>query len=133
MFPVHQEPPVLEVVVIASFPGTGHHCKEPRSILFAPFLKVFVCIGKISLSLLWAATLGLSSYERYFRLLIILVALCWTLSTISTSLLYWRPRTGVRTVAPPVLSRGEPCSLTCNYFQSTLSAHSVFIISIVTQ
>ena len=39
---------------IASGPVTGHHWKEPGSILFAPSLEIFIYIGKIPLCLLFS-------------------------------------------------------------------------------
>jgi len=42
VFPnVQREPPVFWFVPIASGPDTGHHWKEPGSILYAPLLQVF--------------------------------------------------------------------------------------------
>jgi len=38
---------VFQFMPTASGPVTGHHKKEPESVLFAPFLKVFIYIKKI--------------------------------------------------------------------------------------
>lgn len=54
VFPDFQrESPMFQYVSIASFPLTGHHWKEPNTLLFAPSLWVFADIGKIPLSLLF--------------------------------------------------------------------------------
>ena len=48
VFPdIQMEPPVFQFVPTAPGPVTGHHCKEPSSILFAPSLQVLICIDKI--------------------------------------------------------------------------------------
>ena len=51
---VLREPPVFQSVPAASGPVTGHHWKEPGSVLFAPSLQVFMYIDKISLSRLFS-------------------------------------------------------------------------------
>ena len=67
VFPdVQREPPLFQCVPGASGPVTGHHWKEPGSILFAPFLQVFISIEKTPLSLLFSrlnspSSLSLSS------------------------------------------------------------------------
>jgi len=48
VFPdVQRQPPVFQLVPIASGPGTRHHWKEPGSVLFALSLQVFIYIDKI--------------------------------------------------------------------------------------
>jgi len=55
MFPdVQREPPVFQLVLIASGPVPGHHREEPGSALFAPSLQVFMYIDEIALSLLFS-------------------------------------------------------------------------------
>ena len=47
VFPdVQREPPVLQLVPIVPGPVTGHHWKEPGSVLFASSLQVFKNIDK---------------------------------------------------------------------------------------
>jgi len=49
VFPsVQGEQPVLQFMLIASCPGTGHHWAEPSSVFSAPFLQVFIDIDMIS-------------------------------------------------------------------------------------
>ncbi|XP_035744351.1 signal recognition particle 19 kDa protein [Egretta garzetta] len=50
---IQREPPVPHSVPIASGPGTGHHRKEPGSILSAPSPQVFIHIGRAVRSLLY--------------------------------------------------------------------------------
>jgi len=53
VFPDSQrEPPLFQFVPIASCPVTGHHWKEPDSMLFSPPLLVFLYIDKIPPGLL---------------------------------------------------------------------------------
>lgn len=49
---VQTKPPVSHFVPTASCSVTGHHCKEPGSILFGPSLQFFIYIDKIPLSFL---------------------------------------------------------------------------------
>ena len=52
VFPdVQREPPVFQVVPIASGPVAGHHWEEPGSVFFAPSWQVFISIDEIPLSL----------------------------------------------------------------------------------
>ena len=72
--------PVLHFVSIASCPVTVHHWTEPASVLFEPFLQVFIHINEISLSLLFSrlnspSSHSLSTYERCSRPFTVLVAL----------------------------------------------------------
>ena len=46
---VQMEAPLFQLVSIVSCHVTGHHYKEPGSVLFALSLQVFVYIGKIPL------------------------------------------------------------------------------------
>ena len=41
------------VPTVSSF-VSGHHWKEPGSLFFTPSVQVFICINKISLSLLFS-------------------------------------------------------------------------------
>lgn len=83
----------VPVVLIASGPGTGHQWEVPDSVLFAPFLQVFVDIGEIPLSFLHAEQpqlFSLFSQERCAPVpSFILVSLCMTFSNVSVSLWYW--------------------------------------------
>ena len=51
---VQREPPVFHFVPIASGLVTGHHWKEPGSVLFAPSFQVSIYIDEIPLSLLFS-------------------------------------------------------------------------------
>ena len=42
------KPPMSQFLPVASCPATGHHWKEPGSILFAPFLPSLLYIDKIT-------------------------------------------------------------------------------------
>ena len=44
---VQGEPPVFQFVPIASGPLTEPHCKEPGSVLFAPYFQVFIYMNMI--------------------------------------------------------------------------------------
>ena len=44
---VQREPPVFQFVPIASALITGHHRKEPGSILFTPSIQLFIYIDKV--------------------------------------------------------------------------------------
>lgn len=49
MFPdIQREPPVFQGVPTASDPVTGHHWKEPGSLI-VPSLQEFIYIGKVLL------------------------------------------------------------------------------------
>lgn len=55
VFPdVQREPPVFQLMSMASAPGTWHHWKEPGSAFFAPCLQVSTHTAQIHLSLLQA-------------------------------------------------------------------------------
>lgn len=56
--------------------------------------QLFIHIDKITLSLLFSrlsspSSFSLSSYDKHSSLFIFFVALCWTCTTLSMSLLYW--------------------------------------------
>ena len=104
--------PAFQCVPTASRPVTGHHWEEPGSIFFTPSHQVFIHIDKIPLSLLFSrlscpSSLSLSSCERCSSALIF-VALHWTCSGKSMSLLYWGAQhwTQHTSCVSPVLSRG---------------------------
>lgn len=72
----------------------GHYWKEPCSVPFAPFLKVFIDADEIPPSHLFSRLqscnfLSLSSKGRCSSPVITFTALHWTLSGMSMSLLYW--------------------------------------------
>lgn len=105
---------MFQFVPFAFCQGTGHHQKEPNSILSALPLQGFIHIDEIPLSLYsWLnrpSSLSISSYERWVMSpFLIFVILHWTLPSMFMSLLYCGPRTGLRTpgVISLVLSRGE--------------------------
>jgi len=84
------EPPVFQFVPTASGPVTRHHSKEPRYILFAPSLQVFMHFKKIPLRLVFSrlkspSFLSLSSYVMCSRPFAIFVALHRSLSIMSMS------------------------------------------------
>lgn len=39
---------MFQFVPVVSCPGTEHHWKEPGSVLFVPFLQVFININEIT-------------------------------------------------------------------------------------
>lgn len=79
---IQREPPVFQFVPTVSCPGIGQHCKESVSVLFAPFLQVFLDISEIppefsllqveqsqpSQPLLRSASSPLSSWWSFVRL-----------------------------------------------------------------
>jgi len=93
---IEKAPPVFQFVPIASGPVTGHHWKQPGCILFAPSFRVFIYADEIppDPSLLQAEQSLLPQpfliQERCSGSFIILVALHWTLSSMSMSLLHWK-------------------------------------------
>lgn len=103
---VPREPPVFWFVLITSCPG--HHWKKPAYIFLEPFLQKFTDIPP---NLLFSrknrpSSFSLSSWERYSIPFIILVALHWTLTSSSTSLLYQGAQNWDTIIqVSPVLSR----------------------------
>lgn len=82
------------VSVCAHCPVTRHYWREPGSVFFEPSLQVFKYIDKIppKPSLLQVKShilLNLSPQKLCSGALTILVALHWSLSSSSRSLLYW--------------------------------------------
>lgn len=70
-----REHPVLPFVPITSGPTTGHHWKEPGSLLLAPSFKVIIHIQKM--------------LPRWSGPLITSLGLFWIFSSMSLSLLCW--------------------------------------------
>lgn len=73
----------IVLVPLASSPVTGPYTEESGSVVFFPSSQVFLHIDKIPLSLLFSGlkspgSLSFSSYDKYFKLSDVLVALCWT-------------------------------------------------------
>ena len=89
---VQREPPVLQFVPMASDPPPG---TTDRSWLWplAHSLRGSLDTDEIPLHLLFLSSspssLSLSTWERYSRPFVILVAFCWTPSRMSRSLLHW--------------------------------------------
>jgi len=91
---VQRNLPVPQFVPTASCTVAKHHWKDLGSVLFALSCQVFIHIYKIPPSLLLPRvkntdSLSLSPFERCSNPLIILVALHWTLSSMSISFLDW--------------------------------------------
>lgn len=59
------ELPVFQSVPIASCSGTGHHWREPGSVLFAPSLQLFMGTDKIPQSLLFSRLNSPGSLSLY--------------------------------------------------------------------
>lgn len=75
-----REHPVLPFVPITSGPTTGHHWKEPGSLLLAPSFKVIIHIQKMLPSFLFSrlnspSSLILSMHDRSSKSLFIFVVL----------------------------------------------------------
>ena len=67
VFPdVQREAPVFHLVAVASGPVTGHHRKEPGSVLFAPSLQVFIYVDEITPTLLFSRQSSPSTVQRVF-------------------------------------------------------------------
>lgn len=81
-------------VPIAFCSSAGYHCEESGSAFFtlncSP--QLFIHIEMIPLNLLFSSLnspFSLSSCDRYSSPLVFFVALRWTCTSISMSLLYW--------------------------------------------
>lgn len=88
---IQVELPVHHLLPIASGPIPWHHWEEPGSILLAPSFRYWQTLMRFTLSVIsfWGWTSPVSLWERCFSLLIIFVALHWTCSVSSLSLLSW--------------------------------------------
>lgn len=80
-----------QFVSTASCRGSGHHWKEPGPILSAPSLQLYIDVNEIPLGCFFSRLnrcryLSLSWCSSLF---ITLVALHWTLSSMSVSFSYW--------------------------------------------
>lgn len=114
-FDVQTDPPVFQVVPVASDPVVAHHYTEPGSVLLAPSLQEFIHITEIPLSLLQAEQPQLSAFPLR-RLLQSLHHLCVplldSLQYIHVSV-YRRAQnqTRIPAVASSMLSRAKGPSL----------------------
>lgn len=82
-----QRKPVFQFVPTAFGPVSGHHWKEPGSVLIVPSLWVHT--GESPLSLLQAEQSQFSQPFLVGEMLVSFVDLYWTLASTSMSLLYW--------------------------------------------
>jgi len=80
------EPPLFKFVPIASCPVTMHHSKDLRSIFSVPN-SYWQDLPETPLN--WRVFILSAFRQRCSSLLIILVAIWWTHSSMSMSLLYW--------------------------------------------
>ena len=93
---IQSEPPLFQLMPSVCCPPLMHHCVEPAFIIFISSLQVLEVTVRSppKLSFLQPCTLSLPSQAMCSSALTILVALHWTHSHVSLSLLYWRLKTG---------------------------------------
>jgi len=87
LFGVQRDPTVFQFLPMDSCPGMGASEKKPDFILFAPSLQEFIDIVEMTLSILFTRLNRPNSQSLSSNPLIILIALCWTLSNMPMSLL----------------------------------------------
>lgn len=88
VFPDSQKEPHVPVCAHCLLPHTGHLLEEPDSIFSSASLQVFTTYSD-ELSVLLLAEQSQLSQKSCCSPLTVMVALCWTLPSMSKSLLHW--------------------------------------------